>query len=246
MALDLSPEAWAQIRYAYEHTDQPIYAICAEYGISDGTLRDRMRRWGWRLRRPPIPSEGPPPVPAPRAEAIAWPVTSVRAIDTAAATAPPPAIDAPCPSAASDATADAPPLASSPACGETSGAGGAPAAPDETAIAPRLQSAVARVLPAIETTLAKLGAGPMPPREMEQAARALSSLTRILRELNGLLGQHQASRGDANRGDPVPEDIDEFRRQLARRMDAFVEARTGKTKDGVDGAAGDTGDAHPG
>jgi hypothetical protein len=69
----------------------------------------------------------------------------------------------------------------------------------------RLQSAVARVLPAIEATLARLGAAPMPPREMEQAARALSSLTRTLRELNGLLEQHKAP---ADRDDG-PEDIDE-------------------------------------
>jgi hypothetical protein len=38
-------------------------------------------------------------------------------------------------------------------------------------IVPRLQSAVARVLPAIEATVTKLAAGPTSPREMEQAAR---------------------------------------------------------------------------
>ena len=56
-------EAWAQIRYDYEHTDRPVEDICAEHGISSGTLRDRMRRWRWTRRRPPIPREGPPPVP---------------------------------------------------------------------------------------------------------------------------------------------------------------------------------------
>jgi hypothetical protein len=54
------PEAWAQIRYDYEHTDWPVEDICAEHGISSGTLRDRMRRCNWRRRRPPIPREGPP------------------------------------------------------------------------------------------------------------------------------------------------------------------------------------------
>jgi hypothetical protein len=99
---------------------------------------------------------------------------------------------------------------------------------DDRMIVPRLQSAVARVLPAIEATLAKLGAAPMPPREMEQAARALSSLTRTLRELNGLLEQHKAP---ADRDDG-PEDIDEFRLELARRMNAFVDARIGKADGG--------------
>ena len=35
-----SPEARAQIRYDYEHTDRPIEEICAEHGIGSGTLRE--------------------------------------------------------------------------------------------------------------------------------------------------------------------------------------------------------------
>ena len=60
MAPELTREAWAQIRYDYEHTDRPVEDICAEHGISSGTLRDRMRRWNWTRRRAPIPREGPP------------------------------------------------------------------------------------------------------------------------------------------------------------------------------------------
>ena len=59
----------------------------------------------------------------------------------------------------------------------------------------------------------------------------LSSLTRTLRELNGLLGQHRVAADDDDDG---PDDIDEVRRELARRMNAFVDARTGK----ADGGAG--------
>jgi hypothetical protein len=54
-------EDWAQIRYEYEHTERPIEAICAPRGISAGTLRDRVRRWGWTPRRARIPPAGPPP-----------------------------------------------------------------------------------------------------------------------------------------------------------------------------------------
>jgi len=57
---DLTPDAWAQIRHDYEHSDRPVEDICAEHGISSSTLRDRMRRWRWTRRRPPIPREGPP------------------------------------------------------------------------------------------------------------------------------------------------------------------------------------------
>ena len=102
---------------------------------------------------------------------------------------------------------------------------------------PRLQGAVARVLPAIEATLAKLAAGPLRPREMEQTARALGALTRTLRELNALLKEHPGN-GREN-DDPVPEDIDEFRFELVRRIRAFIAAR--QAKDGE--AQHDTDDA---
>jgi hypothetical protein len=62
------------------------------------------------------------------------------------------------------------------------------------------------------------------------AARALGSLTRTLRELNELLGRHSATVVD---DDPPPEDIDEFRNELARRINAFVASRTaGDTETG--------------
>jgi hypothetical protein len=88
------------------------------------------------------------------------------------------------------------------------------------AIVPRLQGAIARILQAIEATIARLAAGPYHPREMEQAGRALSALTRTLRELNALLGQHKAD-DDA----PDPRDIDEFRQELARRLKGIIAAR---------------------
>ena len=214
MAPDLSNEAWTQIRYDYEHTDRPVEDICAEHGISSGTLRDRRRRWGWTRRRVPIPREGPPPAPIPQIDPAAPPHSTLRALETAApslAAAPPIDTAAPCVAAVPQAAAgeDAP---------------GAPDEPDNGAITgpigPRLQSAVARVLPAIEAIVVTLAAGPMPPREMERAARALSSLTRTLRELNSLLGQHQAPAAD---DDDMPEDIDAFRFALAQRIHAFIE-----------------------
>jgi hypothetical protein len=109
------------------------------------------------------------------------------------------------------------------AAGEDAGACGEGG---DSTITPRLQSAVARVLPAIEATVATLAAGATHPRELERAARALAALTRTLRELNGLLSQRQAAAVDAH--DDMPEDIDAFRLDLARRINAFVAARTGK------------------
>ena len=207
MAPEPTSEAWAQIRYDYEHTERPIEDICAEHGVSSGTLRDRMRRWGWTRRRVPIPREGPPPAPR---------------IDTAA------------PSPAPQVETAAPCLAAGPqaAAGEDAGA---PGEPDDSAIVPRLQSAVARVLPAIEASVARLGAEPTHPREMERAARVLAALTRTLRELNKLLSERQAdAAGSPAADDDMPEDLDAFRFELARRIDAFVASRTGETDGGTE------------
>jgi len=95
------------------------------------------------------------------------------------------------------------------------------AAPDDRPIAVRLQSAVDRVLPAIEATVARLGMQGMHPREMERAARALASLTRTLRELKGLMGEQPQPADD----DMPPRDLDEFRIALAKRIEAFIATR---------------------
>ena len=203
----LTPEAWARIRADYEHSERPIEDICAEHGISSGTLRDRMRRWDWTRRRPPIPLHGPPPIPPPpfvpkppriRAHATAIAVPDVSADPAILATAP----DAFAASAvATNETEIAPPEAT------------------PALIAQRLQGAVARVLPAIEATLGRLAAAGTHPREMDGAARALAALTRTLRELSALLSQHPAT------ADDDPKTLDEYRRELARKMDAVIAAR---------------------
>jgi transposase-like protein len=198
----LSPETWMQVRYEYEHTEKPVDDICLDHGVSPSTLRERMRRWRWTRRSQPISAEGPPPTPriepaAPRVPIVApirAPAPSVwlEADDE-------PAPDSPAPHAA---PRDEPP-------------------PDQTEVVRRLQGAVARVLPAIEAAVAQLAAGPMPPREMERAARTLTSLTRTLRELNGLLSQYPPAK------DEGPEDIEEFRARIARKIDAIIAQRPG-------------------
>ena len=56
----------------------------------------------------------------------------------------------------------------------------------------------------------------------ERSARVLAALTRTLRELNGLLRQCAAPAGNAAHDDDMPEDIDQFRLDLARRIEAFI------------------------
>jgi hypothetical protein len=227
-------EAWAQIRYDYEHTERPIDDICAEHGISSGTLRDRMRRWGWTRRRAPIPCEGPPPAPAPQIDTAAPPLPTGREFDPAAPPLPAgrefdPAAPSPAPAPRIETAAPCPVATPQVAAGNDAGE------PDDSAIVPRLQSAVARVLPAIEASVARLGAEPAHPREIERSARALAALTRTLRELNNLLSQRRAAAADDPAAyDDVPEDIDAFRLDLARRIDAFVASRTGEDNGGAE------------
>ena len=201
-----TPEAWALIRHAYEHTDQPLAHICDAHEITIPMLRYRMKKWDWTRRKPFVPRQGPEKVevfspPPVRAEIGGEESGGVFAPDVPST--PTPTL----PLSGGGSSAAAPHL---PLLGEGE---------ESAAIVPRLQSAVARVLPAIEATIARLAAGAQHPREMEQAGRTLSALTRTLRELNGLLAQHRAEADD----DDAPEDIDEFRRDLARRLQGLVD-----------------------
>jgi hypothetical protein len=193
-----TPEAWAQIRHAYEHTDKPLAHICDEYDVSIPTVRYRMKRWDWRRRKPFVPREQP------AAAQELTPFTPPRSQD---ARDPPP-----------------------PGEGEESKQARPRWEGEENVdIVPRLQSAVARVLPAIDATIARLASGTLSSDGLEKAGRALGALTRTLRELNGLLAQHNAQPGGVcPYCDGLPDgfdNIDDFRRELARRIDAFMLSR---------------------
>ena len=206
MKIDLSPEEWAQVRHKYEQTDKPIEDICAEHGFSSGSLRVRARRWGWRRRWEPIAAEGPPPLQ--RAEP---PVTLAPAMTFAGV------------AATAEAEAPAESAAALPGLQPPHAASGDEPPPDPAEIVPQLLGAIARILPTAEAAVAKLAAGPMPPREMERAARALTSCTGTLRELTEVLSRHQPQAAGARLCTcDMPEDIDEFRNELARRIDALV------------------------
>lgn len=78
---------------------------------------------------------------------------------------------------------------------------------------------------------ARLRVAAQQPSERENDLRKLAMLVKTVRDLAALdEAQADTRRNDAMDpvdDDPVPRDIDEFRRELARRMDAFVERRTG-------------------
>jgi hypothetical protein len=201
-----SPEAWAQIRHDYENTERPVAEICAEHRTTPNTLRVRARKWGWRMRQPRIPAEGPPALSPPPGKEIAE-LGPRRSLSSGRASRGPVGGDD---NGVLGASSDIEP---SPHIGVTI----VPAIDDNMPIGERLQGAVARVLPAIEANLVRLSAGPVRPREMEMAARTLGSLMRTLRELNGLLAQHKA---EAPR-----RSTEELRASLARKLEAIVAER---------------------
>ena len=101
---------------------------------------------------------------------------------------------------------------------------------DKDEIGRRLQAALGRVLPALEATLGALAANAAQPRELERATRSLTALTRTLHELSALASRFPAPAED----DDVPDDIDEFRLSLARKIDAIIARRKDKEAAGTE------------
>ena len=108
----------------------------------------------------------------------------------------------------------------------------APLVGGESAI-DRIERLVAQELAAEEAGRAQLGLLPRGPGDAERCARTLAILTRTLQALARLRGG-ATEHGLRHDDDDMPADIDEFRNQLARRIDAFVASRTdGRNAGGV-------------
>jgi hypothetical protein len=91
-------------------------------------------------------------------------------------------------------------------------------------LAVRVQRVVERELDAIDSILSVLGAADS--TEAERSARTLASLARALKEVMRLAAPEQAS--DPDEDDPMPRDLDEFRRELARRIEALAAEAEGQ------------------
>ena len=115
-----------------------------------------------------------------------------------------------------------------------------PALPQErAAVAARVQATVERELTAVGRVLDVLG--PSDRDEAERSARTLTSLARTLREVALINRTEEAAAPDDIDDDPIPRDIDEFRRELTRRIRNFIEARrngAGRLRDERESALG--------
>jgi hypothetical protein len=122
---------------------------------------------------------------------------------------------------------------------EQSGSDGEPALPaqpdgasgeSESDLVARLRRAVLNELTVIESLRNRLKNEPQSRVAAERTARTLSTLTDTLQKLQRLQCAVPANGPDYD----MPVDIDEFRRELARRIRIFVESRT--ERGNVDGA----------
>jgi hypothetical protein len=114
-----------------------------------------------------------------------------------------------------------------------------PALPAPSAIE-RIERLVEQELAAEESARGELGAKPRRRADAARCARTLSTLTQTLHALARLRGGLTPDRDTEH--DDMPHDIDDFRNELARRIRAFVQSRTGEGLRGpVGGMDGETG-----
>ncbi len=112
----------------------------------------------------------------------------------------------------------------------------APASLDVEAIA-RIERQVLHEIADIEAARAQLRGQPRPMREAESTARALTTLTETLQKLQRLRLPLAAAGQERSMDDDYPEDIDEFRIDLARRIEAFVASQAHAADTEAAGAA---------
>lgn len=111
----------------------------------------------------------------------------------------------------------------------------APAPPDPEAL-DRIEQAVLAELTTVETMRASLDKEPLRPIDAERTARTLSVLTDTLTKLR----RHRlaaAAPSGPDHDDDFPADLDAFRDELARRIEAFMESRPDEDDAGANAAS---------
>lgn len=191
-----TPDFMAGLRQAYTETHEPMWSIAARHGIATRTFEKIVDREGWPKRRERVREV----VPAQHllAEAQALLAAQMVEQEPGSGEAAPPAPEA------------------------------APSPPPDPA--ERIEKLLIREVEIEEARHAKLAGLPRPTAEAARTARTLAVLTQTLHALRRLRHGEQAGRAPTQEEKPIhddiPDDLDEFRRELARRIDAFVASRT--------------------
>jgi hypothetical protein len=201
-----TPEQIAEARYLYEQTLVPITDIGALLGVSERTLRNRVKEFGWHKRNPHGRSFSPELLLRRKAEATA----KTKRIGGAQ---PEPG-DAVRPNSDADDRLYGP---------------RAPA--DRLEMAERLQRMAERELELIDGILATMPTVP-DEGEREKSVRTLASLGRTLREMVRLMTPPSQPEPDDD-DDTVPCDLDELRRALCEKLERIVAGSSGDPSGGT-------------
>ena len=222
-----TPELLANIRRRYEHTPRTLSTMAADLGCSGQTVCNIAKREGWVRFVPPPRDLSPAARLLARAEALS------PLIPAKAGTQERDGDDGECGPGA--------PLSR----GRTDDAarGTRDLHPQQIAdTAEALHDAAVKLLADVKASRAQLAGLPQSPLDQERAARTLANLTATLQKLAPLRGGVPLTVcHTGNDYDDMPADLDAFRDELARRIDALL----AEPPDEGDRAAAAGGDAAP-
>lgn len=203
-----TPEVVAYVRHLYEQTDASLGEIAIDLRVHKDTVRRLAKRGGWlRYVRPPRALSTAAQLVVQTSELEAQVLGEAVAARRARSDA--------------EKSRGAEVQLQAEESQTILDAGAAmPALADTVA---RLYRAVLEELAAVEALRAQLRREPQSRHGAERTARTLSSLTETLQKLQRL--QCAFSQSESY-DDDIPADIDEFRTELARRIEAFVASRS--------------------
>jgi hypothetical protein len=224
LAKKFAPALVENGRRRYENSDEPVRSIALDFDVDHSTMRRYIDRWGWTKRK-----TRPPHTLSPVMQLLEE-ARHVSADEKAVRRKRRPAPAKAAPTASPPKAAEAP--AAAPSEPSIAGVNSTADAPDQAPLVERLLRAVERELSIVEAQRAHQGAAPPPVGEAERTARTIESLIRSLREVRRLSGDDETPAGFDD--DDMPRDIDEFRLELARRIDAFVASRADAAAGGSD------------
>lgn len=204
-----SPELVESVVHDYVYTDKPVSQIAADHNINERDVTRIRHAAG-------IPPRGK------RVRALPPAMQLLLETKKQLKAAAPPEQDA-----GRNTRGEAEHIAPQDAGGAMRSADCALPAPfsDASAIA-RLERLIELELAALEATRAELGLLARASTEAERCARTLSILSQALRTVIRLRAGTASEQGSSD-DDDMPDDIDDFRNELARRIHAFVDSRTG-------------------
>lgn len=227
-----TPEFLASVRHDVEDTDLLLPAIAKKHEIGLRTLHRWIDKEGWKKRSERLRDLPPAARLLNEATALLTARGEAHTPDT-----PPRHCRFDGTSAIADSERTATPSVLGPRFrgDDTDGISSNPnGAPAQLSAIERLERLVEKELDAEEAVRAQLGPLPRNAADAERTARTLSTLTQTLHALQRLRG---GTIPDIHDDDDMPRDIDEFRRELARRIEAFVASRTGQGDAGCNSAA---------